>query len=479
MRRVPASPRTIAGAVRLRRDACTAALAIAVAVAAPGTARAAGSCTGQISATPKPGPALRFGITPGVQTGQLGTGPVPPRTPEEPSHQLAALALLRPANGPFVLRLHRFFWSEGEAGVQRFLALAKRYTANGYLVELQLRYHPSAQQEGDIPAWVRHVRDVVDRFGPNPRVVGIQVTNEVNLAISKDSSDGGYAGAKDALISGVEAAKGEARRRGFNQLEIGFNWAYRSDPGSEDSFWNYLRDHGGPAFVRSLDWVGVDAYPGTFFPPVVSPGGETGALVNAFSSFRCYAATPGIPATVPIHVEENGWPTGPGRGYDRQLEALDTMVHAVNDYRGTFNISDYRWFDLRDSDTTSPNFQQQYGLMTDEYQPKPAFDRYRTLVAALTVRNPARRPPLRLVLRVRCRGDEWRARVTGPDVGQVARVDFRVGDRHARPDYRRPFVRSISARRLHSGRRRWTLQARATFVEGGTAVLKRAVRRCL
>jgi len=61
---------------------------------------------------------------------------VSPRTPEDPSHQLAALALLRPANGPFVLRLHRFFWSEGEAGVQRFLALAKRYTANALAQQL-------------------------------------------------------------------------------------------------------------------------------------------------------------------------------------------------------------------------------------------------------------------------------------------------------------------------------------------------------
>jgi hypothetical protein len=67
------------------------------------------------------------------------------------------------------------------------------------------------------------------------------------------------------------------------------------------------------------------------------------------------------------------------------------MVHAVNDFRGTFNISDYRWFDLRDADTTSPNFQQQYGLMTDEYQPKPAFGLYRKLVAQLTARVPAAR----------------------------------------------------------------------------------------
>ena len=189
-------------------------------------------------------------------------------------------------------------------------------------MELQLRYHPTRAQEGDITAWVRFVRKVVDRFGPNRHVVAIQVTNEVNLTISKDSSDGAYGGARDALIRGVEAAKSEARRRHFGQLEIGFNWAYRGDPSSEQSFWNYLRDHGGRAFVRSLDWVGVDAYPGTFFPPFDTPSGERDALVNAFSTFRCYAAIPGIPATVPIHVEENGYPTGPGRSWSRAASCL-------------------------------------------------------------------------------------------------------------------------------------------------------------
>jgi hypothetical protein len=374
-----------------------AALVAVAALVVPGAAQAApaSQCFGQLSADPKPGPALRFGITPGVQTGQLGTGPVPPRTPEDPAKQLAALARLRPANGPFVLRLHRFFWSDGEAGVKHFLALAKRYTSHGYLVELQLRYHPTPAQEGDIAAWVRYVRRVVDRFGPNRRVVAIQVTNEVNLAISPDSSDGAYDGARDALIRGVEAAKDEARRKGFAQLEIGFNWAYRNTPQNERSFWEYLRDHGGAKLVRALDWVGVDAYPGTFFPPFSSPGGERDALVNAFSTFRCLAATPKIPRTIPIHVEENGYPTGPGRTYERQAQALDTMVHAVNDFRGTFNIRDYRWFDLRDSDSTSSNFQQQYGLMTDEYVPKPAFGLYGRLVRALTVHNRPPPPPPR------------------------------------------------------------------------------------
>src|SRR5215210_6634265 len=228
-------------------------VAVGAALAFPGLAQGqGGGCLGTITADPKPGPAVRFGITPGVQTGQLGTGPVPPRTPEVAAKQLAALAQLRPAKGPFVLRLHRFFWSEGEAGVRRFLALAKRYTSHGYLVELQLRYHPTPAQEGDIAAWLRYVRRVVDRFGPNPRVVAIQVTNEVNLAISPDSSDGSFDGAREALIQGVKAAKDEARKRGFSQLEIGFNWAYRNDPSNEQSFWEYLRDHGGPSFVRAL-----------------------------------------------------------------------------------------------------------------------------------------------------------------------------------------------------------------------------------
>jgi hypothetical protein len=354
-------------------------------------------CTGvpDSSGVPQlPGPPLRFGITPQVQTGQLGTGEAPPRLPEDPARQLAALDRLRPPGGPLVLRLHRFFWSDGEAGVRRFLDLADSYTRAGYLVELQLRYHPTSEQEGDIAAWTAFVREVVDRFGSNPRVVAIQVTNEVNLTFSPDSSDGAFKGSKDALIQGVIAAKDEARRRGFRQLAIGFNWAYRSDPSSESSFWNYLRDHGGKPFVSSLDWVGLDAYPGTFFPPTEAPGRERDGMVNAFSTFRCYLKSAGIADSVPMHIEENGYPTGdtPDRSEQRQVQALDAMVGAVQDFRGTYDISDYRWFDLRDSDSTSANFQQRYGLLRDDYSEKPAFAAFRDLVARLSVRNPSTPP---------------------------------------------------------------------------------------
>jgi hypothetical protein len=474
----PMSPR--------RRSVRALAVALALPVLAPAGAHAqSSSCFGELDADSveaRPGPPMRFGVTPGVQTGQLGTGALPPRTPEDPAQQLSALGRLRPANGPFVLRLHRFFWSEGEAEVQRFLALAERYTSAGYLVELQLRYHPNEEQEGDIDAWVAHVRDVVRRFGANPRVVAIQVTNEVNLTFSPDSSDGAYERSRDALIQGVIAAQDEVRRRGYEQLEIGFNWAYRTDPGSEDSFWRYVRDTGGPAFARAVDWVGLDAYPGTFFPPTLSPGGERDAIVNAMSTFRCFLEFAGIPDSAPIHVEENGWPTGPGRTEERQVEVGTSMIREIDRLRGTFGVSDYRWFNLRDGNTQSGNFQTQYGLMRDDYSEKPMFGAYRDLVAQLTVRGglgtPGVAPRPRLRLSVRCRGHHWRATVGGPDVGLVRRADFRVGNRRARPDRRPPFVGKITARRLDRPRHVHQLRARALLADGRTRGLRGPARPC-
>src|SRR4051812_20824372 len=135
----------------------------------------------------KPGPRLRFGIGPLVQAGQIGPLPAA-AVPEQRAKTEAALAQLRPRGGPFVLRLNRLFWSDGEAGIRRYLAIARRFTSKGYQAELQLRYHPNAQQEGDIPAWTRYVREVVRRFSVNQGVTAIQVTNEVNFTFTPDSS---------------------------------------------------------------------------------------------------------------------------------------------------------------------------------------------------------------------------------------------------------------------------------------------------
>lgn len=365
------------------------AVALTVALAAPvgdhAVASGSGPCLGDTSGDgvpQRPARPLRMGIGPAGRAGAVG--PPVPLTPIDQGKTLHALNRLRAPHEPFVLRLNRFFWSKGRKGIRHFQRLTRLYTKRGYRVELQLRYHPRPDQEGRIGAWVDFVRRVVREFGPNPRVVALQVANEVNFyEFAPDASDSAFEGARDALIRGVEAAHRLVRRRGFDQLRVGFNWAYRTDPAREADFWGYLRDQGGRQFARSVDWVGLDAYPGTVFPPAEPPTG-TGyrdGMVNAMSVLReCFMPIARLGRDVPIHVEENGWPTGPGRSEAEQVRAMRQMVGAVRDFRGTYGVTDYRWFDLRDHNTSGPNFQQHYGLLRDDYTRKPAFGVYRRLV---------------------------------------------------------------------------------------------------
>ena len=366
------------------RRALIAASALLLLLPAPAVAR---SCTRDVRAADvdreRGAPALTFGIGPLVQAGQIGPSPAP-AVPERPAVTLAALRGLRRPGRPFLLRLNRFFWSDGEAAFERYLRLARRFASRGYRIELQVRYHPSPQQEGDLRAWRAHVRRVVRRFGAIRRVVAFQIGNETNLPFSPDSSDGAYARARAVVVAGVIAAKREVRRLRLRRLGIGFNWFWRLDPASEREFWDALRERGGPRFAHAVDWVGLDVYPGTVFPVPLEPGGERDAIVTALASLRCFAGRIGIGRDVPIKVEENGWPTAPpARGYDDQVRALKRMVRAVHDFRGTFGVSDYRWFNLRDADTDSPLLFPHFGLLESDGDRKPAFGVYRRLVHAL------------------------------------------------------------------------------------------------
>jgi hypothetical protein len=470
---------------------------LAILAAWPATAAAQSGprgCVGDTDAAQVkqlPGPAVRFGINARAVTGQIG--PLPAEAvPEDPAKQLAKLNELRRPGAPFPLRLTRFFWRDGEAGFREFLALTEQYTSHGYPVELQVRYQPSPQQEGDIDVWVEHVREVVRRFGSNRLVVGLQIANDVNLSFSQDSSDGSYKGARDALVRGVIAAKQEATRLGYTQLRIGFNWAYRIDPANETSFWQALRDRGGPEFVRSLDYIGLDVYPGTFFPPAESDiGGYRDATVNAMSTIRCYATIPAIPTSVPIEIGENGWPTFDGRSYDDQAAILRVMVQAVHDFRGTYNVRDYRWFNLRDSKTGDASVFQNAGLLQDDYDEKPAFAAYRELVRALTARDestaPRARPRLKLKLRRRfgrtrdgrrCAASRVRATAVGADRLQALRAGFfRDGRRVARDVYL-PLSRIVEPRRRPARLTRHRAVARVRLADGRLIRLTRGYRRC-
>ena len=369
------------------RIASLSALAV-LAAATPPVAHAQqdpNTCTGPVGGGPPPEPGgapLTFGIYPGGIAGQIG--PPAPAKPESDAKILDALGKLRGGDRPFVVHLYRA-WRNPASDAEEEQKARERtdhYRRHGYLVEYVVRYRPERDREGNVAAYAEFVRGIVRRFGANLKA--LQVTNEVNQPTSPDSSDGPYAGSRDALIQGVIAAKDEARKHGYN-VEIGFNWFYRTTPPQEADFWRYLGARGGPAFVNSLDWVGLDAYPGTFFPPAGT--GEGNATINAFAVMRdCFLPAANIPASVPIHIQENGWPTSPpGRSYEKQYQVLRDMVKAAYDYRRTYNITDYRWFDLRDADSSDPTFTQQYGIMRDDYTPKPAFWEYARLIGQYAV----------------------------------------------------------------------------------------------
>ena len=284
---------------RLRAAAAAASAAVVVVVAGtvPGSVAASDPlCLGSYGAAPArvAGP-LRFGVDPGL-AGSAG-GVQLPSKPDDPARENTALAALRPARRVLVLRLNRLFWSDGAAGIARFKSDATRYTKAGFEVELQVRYHPTRGEEGDIEAWKQYVRHVVDVFGPNRGVVAMTITNEVNVAISPNTSDGAFKGADAALVGGIEAAHAEAAAKGYRQLRFGFTYAYRFAPSSDAAMFQYIGAHGGDAFRAALGFVGLDFYPGSVYPPVMLPGDSYRAeLAQALGVVRdCLAPQAGIP----------------------------------------------------------------------------------------------------------------------------------------------------------------------------------------
>ncbi len=356
-----------------------------------GSASAQGSfeCQGDFTGGfPDPEPAqspLGFGIYPGGVAGQVVGPPVDPK-PEDKNEILGALSELS-GGRHFVVHLYISFTGTQPAqrkAVRRARRQARRYSRHGYGVEYVLAYRPAARAgKSDVRKFVRFTRRMTRRLARVPGVKAIQVTNEVNNTLSPDASDGAYPGARMALVRGVIAASRKARRVGRGDIEIGFNWFHRLDPSNDEDFWTELGEKGGERWVRSVDWVGLDVYPGTFFPPPLVPRAD--AVINSMSYLReCMMPLAGLGDGVPIHVTENGWPTAPpARSYEEQAVALEEMVRAVDAYRANYGVSDYRWFDLRDADSASPNFQQQFGMMRDDYSPKPAFGVYRDLIAEL------------------------------------------------------------------------------------------------
>ena len=368
-------------------------LAVALAAEPPPAEARDLDCQGDFTgAFPDPEPApLRFGVYPGGRAGAV-FGPPQEAKRNRPGQIRQAVDRLA-GKRPFFAHLYLEFTGQPEqrARVRKAGQLIRRFHRQGTRVEYVLAYRPAARRgEEDAEAFAAFVERFVRRFGDEPGLRGLQVTNEVNNTLSPDASDGAYPAARKALVNGVLAADRAIRDTRAERLHLGFNWFYRLDPNNDEGFWSEIGRLGRERFAKAVDWVGVDVYPGTYFPPPPFPRGDS--VLNAVSYTReCMMPLAGLGDEVEIHITENGWPTGPGRTEAEQAKALAEMVEAAHAFAGEYGITDYRWFSLRDANTSSADFQQHYGLMRDDYSPKPAFDRYAELIRAFSV-GPRRRP---------------------------------------------------------------------------------------
>ncbi|MFC5667523.1 hypothetical protein ACFP3U_31705 [Kitasatospora misakiensis] len=312
-----------------------------------------------------------FGIYPGGLIGDESRV-IAPVSPDDPVRITAALRELQGAAPALLVRAYRSY-PAGPA-TPPTPAEPERYTGEGRRLDLVLQFRAPG---GRLDGWTDFVRHTVRTEGE--RIGTLQICEEPN--VDSPMLDGSVPNVLRALVEGVVAAKEEALALGLD-LAVGFNAAFSPDPA--EPFWSELGALADERFHRALDYVGLDFFPDVFRP---LPGGQLGAAVTAvLTAFRREAVTrAGIGPAVPVRICEHGWPTGPDRPERRQAEVVAEVVRTVAGLADELNLTGYGHFGLRDADSADPGLFHRFGLLRDDYTPKPAFAVYGRLVEELTV----------------------------------------------------------------------------------------------
>jgi hypothetical protein len=305
-----------------------------------------------------------FGVWPGVVPADL-VDLTPIETPPENAERTrTALEGLQGDAARFYIRCYRHFRSAGarEPGLDAAPTDPGQYTGPSRLIDLVACYRTSAPDPAGYAEFVRRaVRDVAAWGGGK-----VQVGEELNVPAPLD---GGFPGCFDAVAAGVAAGLDE-RSRLQASVEIGVNCAGLAAP----AFWGRIAGALGPDLAGRPDFIGLDMFPDVFRPiPEDKVAGGAQFLVRTLRSVTREA---GIPEHTSIHVTETGWPTGENRDESKQARILKTVAEAVLE---TGEVSVYEFFCLRDG-ITDGNWRNGFGLLRDDYTPKPAYDAIRRLI---------------------------------------------------------------------------------------------------
>ncbi|MBL1074604.1 hypothetical protein JK358_09365 [Nocardia sp. 2] len=247
------------------------------------------------------------------------------------------------------------------------------YTDRRHL-DLVLCYLP---ETADLPGWLAFIDRVIARYGHLARY--LQITLEPNFPIPW--IDGISPGVLDALVHGIPHARRTLDAAGYPDVAVGFSVAEPAEwLGGDDPFWTALAAIPPADFATHIDYIGLALYPDAFSPvPAAALPARTREAIHHLRETRLPAAHLG--REIPIHIFENGTPTTPDRSPADQATRLESMIRTIAARAAEANITVYELFGLRDADSARNEPLTQLAITTDDYTPKPAYTRYRDLIA--------------------------------------------------------------------------------------------------
>jgi hypothetical protein len=322
---------------------------------------------------------LTFGIYPGGEHGLLA-GP-----PDDPERAGAALAELQGGATRFIVRCYDSFQDPGSPLWSLPCAPEEfgRYATPGARpMDLVLQYCSAA---GNVPGYLEFVRNRIGRYAP--LLYSVQITEEASFTGGPEVIDGPYPNVCAALTEGVQTARECLFSLGLRDVKVGFNSTPTFGPSAD--FWTRIAT-GGRGFIGALDYVGLDFFPDVFRRVAADgqPGDLASSVVGVLETMRSvWLPSAGISDRVPMHITEHGWPTSSGRSSNRQAKVIDRVVRTVHANSERLNVDSYSLFALRD--VALPNSGNEkdvfhfFGIMTADYERKPAFETYRKLIQEL------------------------------------------------------------------------------------------------
>lgn len=176
--------------------------------------------------------------------------------PDDPTRIAGALRTLQGDGSPLIQRTYVLY--TGPDSTETVLGQVAAYVDTGVAWDLVLCFRDPGI---NLEPWLDLISAIVQRYGS--KLACLKITAETNLANVPASGDGAQPAARQALITGIQAAHA-AKEMAKGTVEIGF--AVVPAFGQNADFWSDLNTRSDPDWADTLDYFGLDFYPDVFGP---------------------------------------------------------------------------------------------------------------------------------------------------------------------------------------------------------------------